>query len=245
MTKLMMGSEAKALYIQIKDIYRNRILSGELHCGDKIESELEIQNKYEVSRITARQAILDLEKEGMVKRGRGKGTFVIYKPGIEIDVSRLAGFTAVMEDMGRIPSTSNLRVRVEPLGHAVAMCFQAQAQENEEMICIRRVRRADDIRLAYAITYIPTAMDMPKNEEAYEGSLYELYDAYGMRPVCMDQKIRTVLPNEEVIRELNIEKNQPVFVRQIKTYDGQGRIIEYSTVFYRGDMITMTNQVDK
>lgn len=61
------GSKTKALYLQIKEIYRKKILNGELQLGDKIESELEIQKKYNVSRITARQAILDLEKEGMVK----------------------------------------------------------------------------------------------------------------------------------------------------------------------------------
>ena len=49
---------------------------------------MEIQQKYNVSRITARQAILDLEKEGMVKRGRGKGTFVIWQPAIEEEFVR-------------------------------------------------------------------------------------------------------------------------------------------------------------
>ena len=87
MEKLTTKKGGKALYIQIKDIYRDKILSGELKLGDKIESEMEIQQKYNVSRITARQAILDLEKEGMVKRGRGKGTFVIWQPAIEEELS--------------------------------------------------------------------------------------------------------------------------------------------------------------
>ena len=46
MEKLKSKKSGKALYIQIKEIYREKILNGELKHGDKIESEMEIQKKY-------------------------------------------------------------------------------------------------------------------------------------------------------------------------------------------------------
>ena len=95
MEKLKSKKSGKALYIQIKEIYREKILNGELKHGDKIESEMEIQKKYGVSRITARQAILDLEKEGMVNRGRGRGTFVIWKPAIKEKLSEIRSFSQI------------------------------------------------------------------------------------------------------------------------------------------------------
>ena len=105
MEKLQSKKGGKALYVQIKEIYREKILNGDLKHGDKIESEMEIQKMFGVSRITARQAILDLEKEGMVNRGRGRGTFVIWKPAIKETLSEVRSFTHEMELHGRVPGT--------------------------------------------------------------------------------------------------------------------------------------------
>ena len=74
MKQLQTGKGSKSMYLQIKEIYKNRIVNGEIKRGQKIPSEMEIQKEFGVSRITARQAILELEQEGMVKRGRGKWT---------------------------------------------------------------------------------------------------------------------------------------------------------------------------
>mgnify|MGYP000217102590 CR=1 FL=1 len=81
MEKLTTKKGGKALYIQIKDIYRDKILSGELKLGDKIESEMEIQQKYNVSRITARQAILDLEKRRYGQKRPRQGNFCYLATG--------------------------------------------------------------------------------------------------------------------------------------------------------------------
>ncbi|MCR5467472.1 MAG: GntR family transcriptional regulator [Lachnospiraceae bacterium] len=72
-------------------IYRdiiNDILSGELKPGDKIESELELAERYGVSRITSKKAMEMLSAEHIVNRTRGKGSFVnenalelLKKPG--------------------------------------------------------------------------------------------------------------------------------------------------------------------
>ena len=77
MHKLDTTSGHLPYYKQIKEFYKKDILDGVLAVGDRVDSEMEIQEMYDVSRITARQAILELEQEGMVKRGRGKGTFEI------------------------------------------------------------------------------------------------------------------------------------------------------------------------
>ena len=153
MEKLNQKKGGKALYIQIKDIYRKKILNGELSLGDKIESELEIQKKYNVSRITARQAILDLEKEGMVKRGRGKGTFVIWRPGIEEDLTHVSSFTQEMEAIGRTPGTFSVQITKEKLDEHTAREFNTYS--DELMYCVRRVRTADDVKIVYMVSYYP------------------------------------------------------------------------------------------
>ena len=77
MHKLDTTSGHLPYYKQIKEFYKKDILDGVLAVGDRVDSEMEIQEMYDVSRITARQAILELEQEGMVKRGRGDRKSVV------------------------------------------------------------------------------------------------------------------------------------------------------------------------
>jgi GntR family transcriptional regulator len=64
------------LYYQVEQILRSRIESGELSVGQLIPTELELTGEFDVSRSTIRQAIGALEIDGLVRRERGRGTFV-------------------------------------------------------------------------------------------------------------------------------------------------------------------------
>lgn len=236
---------AKALYIQIKDIYRHKILNGDLKLGDRIESELEIQQKYNVSRITARQAILDLEKEGMVKRGRGKGTFVIWRPGIEEDLMHVSSFTQEMEAAGRVPGTSSVSITKEYLDKDTAQEFNAST--DELMYCVRRVRTADDIKIVYMVSYYPLETHLPMDPERIRNSIYEILDYTGSGvPTHIVEKIRAELPNEETIAALNISKTQPILYRSRIGYSEDHQLVELSKCYFRGDLysycITTSNE---
>lgn len=225
----------KALYVQIKDYYRNKILSGELKLGDKLETELEIQSIFGVSRITARQAILDLEKDGMVKRGRGKGTFVIWQPAIEEELSHIMSFTKEMEMHGRVPGTSGFSITQEEPPKSLSI------STNEKMYCIRRVRTADDINIVYFVSYFPLSTNLPMDPKEYSESIYEILDYTGTGlPSRIEEKIRAEIPSKEVREALNIPKSLPVLVRQRRSYNDQNELIEYTNCYYRGDLYTYT-----
>lgn len=235
MEELINNKGGKALYIQIKDIYRDKIISGELKLGDRIESEMEIQNKFGVSRITARQAILDLEKEGMVKRGRGKGTFVIWQPAIEEELTHIMSFTKEMEIRNRVPGTSGLEVTIEHLPEDYGIKIE------EEMYCVRRVRTADDIKLVYFVSYFPLSTNLPMNPSDYSESIYEILDYTGTgHPVRIEEKISAEMPTKEVRDALNTPKTLPVLVRKRLSYSASDELIEYTTCYYRGDLYTYT-----
>lgn len=239
MEKLHQSKGAKALYVQIKEIYRKKILNGELRLGDKVESELEIQNKFGVSRITARQAILDLEKEGMVKRGRGRGTFVIWKPGIEEDLTHVSSFTQEMEAIGRTPGTSYVSVTKEYLDEKTAQEFNASTEEL--MYCVRRVRTADDIKIVYMISYYPLSTNLPMDPNLISNSIYEFLDYTGSGiPTHIKEKIRAELPNQETIDALNISKNQPILFRSRISYSEEHELLELSKCYFRGDLYAYT-----
>ena len=74
-SRLSMDSDIP-LYTQLVGIIKQNISSGELNVGDLLPSEAELCRTMGISRNTVRQAIGELEEEGLVVRKRGKGTFV-------------------------------------------------------------------------------------------------------------------------------------------------------------------------
>ena len=64
------------LYHQLKNILKSRILSNELKGNQRLPTEAELCVEYNVSRITVRQALSELMKDGLIYRDRGRGTFV-------------------------------------------------------------------------------------------------------------------------------------------------------------------------
>lgn len=87
------------LYAQIKNALRERILDGTYAPHAQMPTESELIEHFRVSRITVRQALGDLQKEGLIFKIHGKGTFV-SKPKAFQDLAHLEGFGAAMSRMG-------------------------------------------------------------------------------------------------------------------------------------------------
>ncbi len=244
MEKLKSKKGGKALYIQIKDIYREKILSGELKHGDKIESEMEIQKRFGVSRITASQASRALEKEGMVNRGRGRGTFVIWKPAIKEKLSEIRSFSHEMELHGRVPGTSSFTIDREQVAEKAAKIFNLDPRE--EMYCLRRVRTADDVKLVYMVSYFPLDTDLPIREDNSTESMYEKFEVIGTgKPKRIEEEFSAEIPSDEVRNSLNIPKSLPVLARKRISFDEEDNIIEYTISYYRSDLYTYMNSTGK
>src|SRR6188768_3076663 len=83
------------LYNQLKELLRSQILDGTYPSGSRMPSESELGELFQVSRITVRQALGDLQKEGLIFKIHGKGTFVA-KPKAFQNVSKLQGLSEAM-----------------------------------------------------------------------------------------------------------------------------------------------------
>src|ERR1700761_3088698 len=95
----VLSASPQPLYAQIKDLLRSRILSGAYAPLSRMPSEHDLCVMFDVSRITVRQALGDLQKEGILFKLHGKGTFV-SKPKAFQNVTSLQGFAEAMSSMG-------------------------------------------------------------------------------------------------------------------------------------------------
>ncbi|REJ12770.1 MAG: GntR family transcriptional regulator [Paenibacillaceae bacterium] len=71
-----MNSDRQPLYMKIQDHFKQLILKGELKENDKIPSEKELMEQFDVSRITVANALIQLAKDGWIYRIPGRGSFV-------------------------------------------------------------------------------------------------------------------------------------------------------------------------
>src|SRR6202795_2385627 len=89
------------VYKKIQNGIRKRIESSELKPGDLVASERELARTHKVSLMTARHALAGLEREGVVERRRGAGTFVAPP---RIQFNKLMRYTEQMASRGLAPS---------------------------------------------------------------------------------------------------------------------------------------------
>jgi GntR family transcriptional regulator len=224
-------------YHQLKEILRERIRSGEWKPGDLIPSERELSEAYDISRMTARQAITDLVNEGVFFREQGRGTFVTQNK-ITQQLLHLTGFTEDIRARGQRPSTKLLAAGMQPADEVAA--GQLRVASGEPMFVLRRLRLADDEPLAIEVSMLTfKGCERLAEEDFAHESLYQLLEsAYGIPLMEADQEIEAGLANEEEAKILDVALGSAVLHTRRTTYTERNRPVEYATSVYRGNKYT-------
>ena len=128
------------LYSQIRETLRARILDGTFRSNGKLPSESELVKAFDVSRITVRQALNDLQKEGLIFKLHGKGTFVSPRKAVQ-NLMRIEGFGEAMSAAGHQTHSRVLGCRVMRPGRYVAA--RLAIGDDVDVMEIRRVRYLD------------------------------------------------------------------------------------------------------
>ena len=101
-------------YIQLMDILKEKVQLGNWNPGDQILGEQDLCELYGVSRTVVRQALRELELEGVVNRRKGKGTFISLPKISEGLAQKLTGFYQDMVERGLKPVTKVLHQNITP-----------------------------------------------------------------------------------------------------------------------------------
>src|SRR5438093_5500137 len=112
-------ADGRPLYRRLLAQLRSDIGSGRLRPGDVIPPELEIARSHGISRHTVRQAIVELAREGLLRRERGRGTFVAPRPIVR-SLGAFYSFAHEMQDIGLEFDTRVLYRGVRPAEPVVA-----------------------------------------------------------------------------------------------------------------------------
>lgn len=233
MSLLDTSKGAPPLYMQIAEILKERILKEEYAYGEMIPSEKELEKLYSVSRITARQAIQELEREKLVERARGKGTIVIYQTCINEKLDAIRSFTDEMLEKGIQPGSRDEKVSVVESDNSIASIFQIHT--GAPLYYIERVRTGDEKEIVYFESYYTMDAQLPLDSSMYHDGVYILLKQNGILPSVVDEQFDCQIPEEKVRKKLNMKRNMPVLRRRRIAYDKRGKVIEYVTGYYRAD----------
>ena len=234
MEKLDFGKGAVPLYIQIKKIIKDKILLKEYAPGDSLPSEAQLQEIFHVSRITARQAIAQLESEGLVERARGKGTRVLFQNKIEEQLAGIKSFTNEMLERGIQPGTRWAHIELVKADRHVADIFGCK--KGDLVYRLDRVRTGDDVPIVYFVSYFSRDRNLPLEDEKYTGSMYALLDELNIRkPVKTRENFKAITARKEEAEKLDIKKGDPLLIRERVSYDHEGNVLEYTISYYPGE----------
>jgi GntR family transcriptional regulator, N-acetylglucosamine utilization regulator len=223
------------LYDLIEQNLRELILHDQLHMGEAVPSEWELAELYGVSRLTVRNALDNLTRQGWLIKRQGVGTFVAHPKVTEITPSKLS-FTEQMRAIGRKPSSRLISIQVMPADTEVAS--QLKLELDEPVVEIVRLRLADDEPILLETSYL-SKKRFPLLENATEltsSSLYEwLVTHYQTSVAMMDQTLEPALLSETQAKQLETQPGTPAMFSKVLAYSTAGDPIEYSWSVTRGD----------
>ncbi len=218
------------LWAQLEAALKKRLDSGEF--DDRFPTDNELVNDYEVSRHTVREAIRHLNKSGILRRERGRGT-VINRSEFEQPLGALYSLYRSIEASGATPRSQVLDLR-EDLNPVVAE--QLGLAADTPLLFLERIRCADDEPLALDRAWVPMGIAKPLLKSNFENTaLYdELEKKCGVRPDAGWERISPVLPTPDERKSLTMRRGEAAFsLERLGTADGTP--IEWRTTLIRGD----------
>lgn len=233
---------ADPLYVQLKATLEAEIASGRYPVHERLPSERELSDQYQVSRMTARQALLDLAREGLVYTRVGKGTFVA-QPKIDQQLRTVTGFSQDMRERGNQPSSRVLEARVIPATPEVAAALRLLP--DADVVLLSRVRLSDGSPLALENAHLPLELvpNLLQNDFAYTSLYGLLKDQYQYKLSHAEQTIEAGLAEPDEAELLDLTPPAAVLRIQRLTLRQDGRAIEYVRSTYRGDRYKFRSQL--
>jgi len=218
------------VYYQVKTDIEEKIKHDYYKIGEQLPTDFEFCNIYNVSRITIRRALLELESTGYIERIQGKGTFVKFKD-IKQNLTRFYSFTEEIIKMGYVPSAIFLKLELLVPDQEIQKLLGLK--DGEQTYLLERLRLADEMIVAYDRSYIPEKI-IPgfRKEMIREGSLYKaLKDNYGFAPNNSEETIEAISINANDAAKMRVKAGTPeLLVKRVSYFNDKKIEFNYRIV---------------
>lgn len=219
-------------YIRIHDAIKKEIDGGVWEIGQRLPSERDLADDYEVSRMTLRQAITLLVEEGILERRVGSGTYVASHR-VQEKMRGTTSFTEIVRSQGKTPSSQLISYQRKPANETEIQ--QLQLKATDTVVCMERVRFADNVPLVFEVASIPEKLIQSFNQEDITEHFFQTLTDNGYEIGKSQQTIYAKNASERVANYLKVPKNHAVLALTQVSYFTDGRPFEYVHSQYVGD----------
>jgi DNA-binding GntR family transcriptional regulator len=212
------------IYIQLKNILKGAIMSGEYSQNEMIPSETQLANTYDITRTTVRRAISELVNENLIRKEHGKGTFVSLRP-VSYSMWNFNSFTSYIEKKGKKPVSKILSAEV--INHNDKAYFKLErargVKEDKELFY-----------LTVDTSIIP--LDLFPKIMAYDFEKRSLYDVmrkeYQISPSIVELSIKPYMSDYRIANVFGIQENVPLLMVQGRVTTENNLLVETTQVIY-------------
>ncbi len=226
------GRNGLPAYQKIQRAIRQRIEAKQLKPGDAVSSERELARIHNVSLMTARHALATLEREGVVERRRGAGTFVAQP---RIQLNKLMSYTEQMASRGLPPTSKVIAAKIVEDEPEIAARLGLGA--SSRMVKIERVRLTADEPFALETCYLSATefADLVDAPLARASLFSAVEHDYGVELAYADEEVDATFAEGHVAQLLNLKAGAALMrIRQV-IYSSKTKPVMYVIGFYRSE----------
>ena len=235
---VMAGSKGNGtpVYKKIQNVIRKRIQASELKPGDPVASERELARTHGVSLMTARHALAGLQREGVVERRPGAGTFVAAP---KIHFNKLMSYTEQMSSRGLSPRSRLLVAKI--IEDEPEIAARLRLPPTSRVVKIERLRETKDEPLALETCYLPASefADLVRAPLGKISLFAALNHDYGVELAYADEEVDATPAEANVAELLNVPRGVPLLRIRQMIYSAQGKATVYAVGFYRSECHTL------
>ncbi len=231
--ELIRENSPVALYHQLKAILTQKITSGQWPVGHRLPTESELCKQYGVSRITVRRALAELEREGLIKRRQGVGTFISV-PKIEQQLNSFYSLTEEFRKRGLNPRSAVEKLVIVVPSPTISRALELP--EKDKVYYLKRLRFADEVLMAIEETYLPAKLFSGLTKEMLDTTaLYDVMrNTYGIVAASARETFGAVAVSEQEAVLFGLPSGHPALDLERYTYAGD-QCVEYTRGVVRGD----------
>jgi GntR family transcriptional regulator len=229
-------------YAELASLLAERIATEGRGAGEQIESEHDLTREFDVSRGTVVRAMDLLERQGIVRRVQGRGTFVLGRPALR-SANHLVSFTEHVEATGRVAGSRLLGWR--EVRWSAKNPLHRPFDRRSRLLEFSRLRMIDEVPVGIHRVIVTHELAQTLNLlERFKGpdnwSLYGAMADAGVHLGRSDEQFSAVLAGREETLLLGVEEPCPLLRVERHTYDLLGRSIEVVDARYHSERYTVT-----
>ncbi len=228
-------------YHRIAEALRERIRDGELTAGERLPNQRQLAHQFGVTLMTLRQALEVLEREKLIDRRHGLGTFVAA-PSIDYDILALRRFAGDLTALGEQVTTRVLGNLFGVADRRVAAALGLGSRAR--IVAVERLRLVDGHPMSLQRSFLPPAVgeDVLKSDLTTTPLRQVLELKLGLPITRARETVAAVRLGPREARELGCAAGVPAFESERVSYSG-ARAVVFDRVFIPGDRFRITREL--